>query len=178
MCSSDLAATSAAATLTTVVPEPPLGDQKHTSTGASPPRRRAPDGRARSVGEGRGERRHGTGAGARGQDPGPNLACVEAAFFDLDKTVIANSSVIALGSTLYRDGLISRSTIVRGLYAQVVYLLVGADEGKMERMREAVLGLTRGWDQAHVEALVRDTLDDVIIPIKIGKSTRLNSSHT
>jgi hypothetical protein len=69
---------------------------------------------------------------------------VEAAFFDLDKTVIATSSVMALGGTLYRDGLISKRTIVRGLYAQVVYLLVGADENKMDRMREAMLTLTRG----------------------------------
>ncbi|MFM8237374.1 MAG: HAD family hydrolase [Actinomycetota bacterium] len=102
---------------------------------------------------------------------------MEAAFFDLDKTVIANSSVIALGSTLYRDGLISRSTIVRGLYAQVVYQLVGADEGKMERMREAVLGLTRGWDQAHVEALVRKTLDEVIIPIIYAEALELIEEH-
>jgi phosphoserine phosphatase len=87
---------------------------------------------------------------------------VEAAFFDLDKTVIATSSVMALGGTLYRDGLISKRTIVRGIYAQVVYLLVGADENKMERLREAMLALTKGWDQKHVKELVRETLDDVI----------------
>ena len=40
---------------------------------------------------------------------------VRAAFFDLDKTVIATRSVLALGGTLYRDGLITKRTIVRGL---------------------------------------------------------------
>ena len=75
---------------------------------------------------------------------------VEAAFFDLDKTVIATSSVMALGGRFYREGLISKRTIVRGIYAQVVYLLLGADDEKMERMREAMLALTKGWDQQRV----------------------------
>jgi HAD superfamily hydrolase (TIGR01490 family) len=102
---------------------------------------------------------------------------MEAAFFDLDKTVIANSSVMALGGTLYRDGLISTRTIVRGLYAQGVYQLVGADENKMDRMREAMLTLTRGWDQQHVKELVRETLDDVITPIIFAEALELIDEH-
>jgi HAD superfamily hydrolase (TIGR01490 family) len=102
---------------------------------------------------------------------------VEAAFFDLDKTVIATSSVMALGGTLYRDGLISKRTIVRGLYAQVVYLLVGADENKMDRMREAMLTLTKGWDQQHVKELVRETLDDVLTPIIYAEALELIEEH-
>ena len=86
---------------------------------------------------------------------------MEAAFFDLDKTVIATSSVMALGGRFYREGLISKGTIMRGIYAQIVYLLLGADDEKMERMREAMLGLTKGWDQARVSEIVRETLDDV-----------------
>jgi len=102
---------------------------------------------------------------------------VEAAFFDLDKTVIATSSVLALGGTFYRDGLISKRTIVRGLYAQVVYLLVGADENKMDRMREAMLAITRGWDQQHVQELVRETLDDVLSPIIYAEALELIEEH-
>ena len=73
---------------------------------------------------------------------------MEAAFFDLDKTVIATSSVMALGGRFYREGLISKRTIVRGIYAQVVYLLLGADDEKMERMREAMLGAHKGLGSA------------------------------
>lgn len=102
---------------------------------------------------------------------------MEAAFFDLDKTVIATSSVLALGGTLYRDGLISKRTIVRGLYAQAVYLLVGADENKMDRMREGMLTLTRGWDQQRVKELVRETLDDVITPIIYAEALELIEEH-
>ena len=102
---------------------------------------------------------------------------MEAAFFDLDKTVIATSSVMALGGTFYRDGLISKRTIVRGLYAQVVYLLVGADDNKMERMREAMLTLTKGWDQQHVKELVRETLDVVLTPIIYAEALDLIDEH-
>jgi len=45
---------------------------------------------------------------------------VEAAFFDLDKTVIAKASVVAFGTPLYKEGLISRRTILRGLWGQLV----------------------------------------------------------
>ena len=55
-----------------------------------------------------------------------------AAFFDLDKTIIAKSSVLAFGRPLYREGLLSKRSIVRSAYAQVVFMLVGADEKKME----------------------------------------------
>ena len=102
---------------------------------------------------------------------------MEAAFFDLDKTVIATSSVMALGGTLYREGLISKRTIARGLYAQVIYLLVGADDEKMERMREAMLALTRGWDQARVKQIVRETLDDVLTPIIYAEALELIEQH-
>src|SRR5258708_10709742 len=166
------ASTSAAAAAITDVPEPPFGDQKHTSMTISP-RRGAPRHSSRRATTRRGRKggcdAHVRRAPAEGQERRDveNVGCafVEAAFFDLDKTVIATSSVMALGGTFYRDGLISKRTIVRGLYAQVVYLLVGADDNKMERMREAMLALTKGWDQQHVKELVRETLDVVLTPI-------------
>jgi len=121
----------------------------------------------------------GHGSYVKGHNTAENVgfALVEAAFFDLDKTVIATSSVMALGGTFYRDGLISKRTIVRGLYAQVVYLLVGADDNKMERMREAMLALTKGWDQQHVQELVRETLDVVITPIIYAEALELIEEH-
>jgi HAD superfamily hydrolase (TIGR01490 family) len=105
------------------------------------------------------------------------LAFVEAAFFDLDKTIIAKSSVMAFGGPFYREGLISKRTIVRGVYAQFVYLLLGADDEKMERMREAMLTLTRGWDQERVKEIVRETLEDVLSPIIYAEALELIEDH-
>ena len=55
---------------------------------------------------------------------------MEAAFFDLDKTIISRSSSLALGRPLYRAGMVSRGQLMRGAYAQLVYLLIGADESR------------------------------------------------
>src|SRR3954453_5905586 len=84
---------------------------------------------------------------------------------------------MALGGTFYRDGLISKRTIVRGLYAQVVYLLVGADDNKMERMREGMLTLTKGWAQQNGKDVVRETLDVVLTPIIYGEALDLIDEH-
>jgi HAD superfamily hydrolase (TIGR01490 family) len=102
---------------------------------------------------------------------------VEAAFFDLDKTIIAKSSVMAFGGPFYREGLISKRTIVRGIYAQIVYMLVGADDEKMERMREAMLTLTRGWDQERIKDIVRETLEEVLSPIIYAEAAELIEQH-
>jgi HAD superfamily hydrolase (TIGR01490 family) len=86
---------------------------------------------------------------------------MEAAFFDLDKTVISKSSSLALTGPMYRAGLVSRSALLKGAYAQLVYLLLGADEKKMDRLKEGMLALTRGWDRGQVELIIRDALSQL-----------------
>jgi HAD superfamily hydrolase (TIGR01490 family) len=102
---------------------------------------------------------------------------VEGAFFDLDKTVIARASIAAFGRHFYRGGLISRSTVVRALASQFVYLHLGASEEKLDKIRESVLHLTRGWDQGEVSRIVRETLDDVIEPIIYAEALDLIERH-
>jgi HAD superfamily hydrolase (TIGR01490 family) len=92
------------------------------------------------------------------------MACVEAAFFDLDKTVISNSRSLALTGPMYRAGLVSRSQMLRGAYAQLVYLMVGADEKRMDQVKESMAALTKGWDQEQVEEVIREALTDLIDP--------------
>jgi HAD superfamily hydrolase (TIGR01490 family) len=102
---------------------------------------------------------------------------MEAAFFDLDKTVISRSSTLALSRPLYRAGMVSRSQLLRGAYAQLVYLLVGADEDKMERLKDGMLQLTRGWDRTQVERLVENVILDVIDPFVYAEALDLMELH-
>ena len=102
---------------------------------------------------------------------------VEAAFFDLDKTVIAKSSVLAFGRPFYREGLLSRRAIVKSAYAQVIFMLVGADEAKMDQVRVAMLAMIRGWNQRHVAEIVRETLNEVVIPIIFKEALDLIAEH-
>jgi HAD superfamily hydrolase (TIGR01490 family) len=102
---------------------------------------------------------------------------VEAAFFDLDKTVIASAAMVAFGRRFYDAGLISRRTVVRGLWGQLIYLHLGASEEKLTRMRESVLLLTRGWDQGLVGSIVEDALTTVVEPIIYAEALELMAEH-
>ena len=102
---------------------------------------------------------------------------MEAAFFDLDKTVIARASMVAFGRPLYAHGLIARRTVLRALYGQLVYLHLGASEQKLERIRDSVLALTKGWDRAQVREIVRETLEEVVEPIIFAEALEAIEEH-
>jgi HAD superfamily hydrolase (TIGR01490 family) len=100
-----------------------------------------------------------------------------AAFFDLDKTIIARSSTLIMGRRFLRDGLLGPSTVIKTLYAQAVYQLVGADHERMEQARTAALELTRGWEAERVERLVREALEEVIAPLAYREALDLIEDH-
>ena len=102
---------------------------------------------------------------------------MEAAFFDLDKTIISRSSSLALSRPMYRAGMVSRGQLMRGAYAQLVYLLVGADERKMARLKEGMLALTKGWERSAVERLVEDVILEVIDPYVYQEALDLMELH-
>ncbi|MCA1840376.1 MAG: HAD-IB family hydrolase [Actinobacteria bacterium] len=102
---------------------------------------------------------------------------MEAAFFDLDKTIIARSSGLAFGRDLYKEGFITKRLLLKGVAAQFVYLLVGADENKMEQMREKVLDVTKGWEKAKVQSLIEEVMGDVITPIIFKEAVDLIDEH-
>lgn len=102
---------------------------------------------------------------------------MEAAFFDLDKTVIARASMVAFGRPLLDAGLISRWLMVRALWNNMLFHYMGADEAKMRKFRESALRITRGWEQAHISALVSDNLIEVIEPIVYDEALELIREH-
>jgi HAD superfamily hydrolase (TIGR01490 family) len=115
-------------------------------------------------------------------DKGPpgatrTIAAVEAAFFDLDKTVIARAALVAFSRPLRRAGYLSRWLVLRALWGQLVFRYLGADEQRMARMRESALRVTVGWDQAHVSAVVEETLEEVVVPIVYAEALELIAEH-
>lgn len=102
---------------------------------------------------------------------------MEAAFFDLDKTVIARASMVAFGRPMLKAGLISRWLMVRALWNNLLFHYMGADEAKMRKFRESALRITKGWEKAHISALVRDNLIEVIGPIVYDEALELIREH-
>ena len=105
------------------------------------------------------------------------MDAMEAAFFDLDKTIISTSSSLALSRPMYRAGMVTRAALVRGAYAQLAYLLVGADEKKVDKLKDSLLAMTKGWNRAEVELLVRDVIIDVIDPFVYQEALDLMELH-
>lgn len=102
---------------------------------------------------------------------------MQAAFFDLDKTVIAKSSTLAFGKPFYKAGFLGRRTLMKLGMAQLFYVLFGADEDQLERARDQLLRLTAGWHRAEIEQLVEETLDEVADPLVYAEALFLIDEH-
>ncbi len=102
---------------------------------------------------------------------------LEAAFFDLDKTVIAKASMVAFGRPFYHGGLINRRTVLRALYGELVYLHLGASEQKLNRIRESVLKLIKGWHRDRVCEIVAEAIEEIVEPIIFAEAADLIDWH-
>src|SRR5881227_697159 len=88
-----------------------------------------------------------------------------AAFFDLDKTVIAKSSTLAFSKPFFDQGLINRRAVLKSTYAQFLFLMSGADHDQMDRMRSYITNMCTGWDVEQVKSIVGETLHDIVDPL-------------
>lgn len=100
-----------------------------------------------------------------------------AAFFDLDKTIIAKSSTLAFSREFQAGGLISRRAMLRSAYAQLVFFTGGADHDQMDKMRLFMSQLCAGWDVATVREIVHDTLNNIVEPLVYEEAVRLMEEH-
>src|SRR3954453_20633013 len=117
-------------------------------------------------------------AGSRSAPPGRSRPVERsAAFFDLDKTIIAKSSSLAFSKPFQAGGLITRGAMLRSAYAQFVYLVGGADHDQMEKIRAFMSQLVEGWDVATVQEIVAETLHHVVDPIVYDEAVSLMDEH-
>jgi HAD-superfamily subfamily IB hydrolase, TIGR01490 len=100
-----------------------------------------------------------------------------AAFFDLDKTIIAGSSALAFSRPFLQQGLITRRSALRSAYAQLLLLLSGADADTMDELRRRLTALCTGWDVAQVNAIVSETLHEVVRPMVYAEAAELIALH-
>lgn len=107
----------------------------------------------------------------------PRARSGSAAFFDLDKTVIAGSSALAFGRPFLREGLISRRAALRSGYAQLLLVVAGADADTMEQLRRRITALSTGWDVAQVRAVVAEALHEIVEPLVYAEATELIAEH-
>jgi HAD superfamily hydrolase (TIGR01490 family) len=117
------------------------------------------------------------GAEAHPQNARMLAVVKEAAFFDLDRTVIAHGALVAFGGPFRRAGMVNRRVLARTIWNGLLFRTFGADEERMRRFRESTLQITRGWHRDLVISIVQRTLAEVIDPIVYDEAIVLIEGH-
>lgn len=100
-----------------------------------------------------------------------------AAFFDLDKTILAKSSTLAFSKPFFDQGLLNRRAVLKSSYAQFLFLMSGADHEQMDRMRSYVTAMCTGWDVEQVKSIVGETLHEIVDPLVFAEAADLIADH-
>ncbi|MFD6141600.1 HAD family hydrolase [Promicromonospora sp. NPDC060271] len=100
-----------------------------------------------------------------------------AAFFDLDKTIIATSSSAAFSKPFLAGGLLSHADVLRSAYAHFVFMIGNADADQTERMRAHLSSLATGWDVEKVRQIVTETAHELIDPYVYAEAVELIAEH-
>ncbi len=86
-----------------------------------------------------------------------------AAFFDLDNTVIQGASLFHLAKGMYRRGFFPTRVIVRGVWLQVYFRLVGREKpGHIEDVRSVTLGFIEGHTVAELAEIANEAYEESI----------------
>ncbi|MEH0148029.1 HAD family hydrolase [Corynebacterium sp. Q4381] len=100
-----------------------------------------------------------------------------AAFFDLDKTIIATSSAFAFGKEFLHNGMISRSEAWDMYWSKVSYMLVGQSSDKMDSTRDSLAEMVAGWDVDDVARITEATMRTVVTPAIYAEARELIDEH-
>jgi HAD superfamily hydrolase (TIGR01490 family) len=100
-----------------------------------------------------------------------------AAFFDLDRTLIKRSSVLALAGTFRRRGLISRLDLVKSALWQVLFVLRGASAERVRSAAEDGMKILNGFSVEEMQHLVGDAMETVLRPLVYEEPLRLVERH-
>jgi HAD superfamily hydrolase (TIGR01490 family) len=100
-----------------------------------------------------------------------------AAFFDLDRTLIRRSSVLALAGTFRRRGLISRLDLVKSAFWQVLFVLRGASTERVRSAAEDGMKILNGFSVQEMQQLVGGAMETVLRPLVYEEPLRLIQQH-
>ncbi len=102
----------------------------------------------------------------------------EAAFFDLDKTLLPGSSLFPLARELYRQRFFDLGDIARMALDQLAFRVLGAENpDRIERARDASLEAIRGRRPEEVIEVGRAVAQEEIIPRLYPQAVELVSRH-
>ena len=105
--------------------------------------------------------------------PSPRVA----AFFDLDKTIIATSSAFAFGKEFMHNGLISYLDALQLSLAKSSYMVIGQSSEKMDSTRDQLTNLVAGWSVDEVSRIASEAMHSVVTPAIYAEARELITFH-
>ncbi|MDO5031865.1 HAD family phosphatase [Corynebacterium sp.] len=100
-----------------------------------------------------------------------------AAFFDLDKTIIATSSAFAFGKEFLNNGLITPSEALQLSLAKAGYMLAGQSSEQMDSTRDQLAAMIQGWSVREVHDIAVETMHSVVTPAIYAEARELIEAH-
>jgi HAD superfamily hydrolase (TIGR01490 family) len=85
-----------------------------------------------------------------------------AAFFDLDRTLMAGSSAFQFGRAAYRAGLVTRRRLVNDAWENVLFRLRGSTDAGTDALRERIGQVLEGVRVRELQRLAPDVLAGVL----------------
>jgi HAD superfamily hydrolase (TIGR01490 family) len=82
-----------------------------------------------------------------------------AAFFDLDRTLIRRSSMLALAPSLRRHGLIGWRSLARASVWHAVYLIRGVSSSQLADAADQTFRLMKGWPVEELKGLIAEEIE-------------------
>jgi HAD superfamily hydrolase (TIGR01490 family) len=100
-----------------------------------------------------------------------------AAFFDLDRTLLRRSSVLALAGSFREHGVISRLQLVKSALWQLLFVMRGANADAVRAAAEDGMVLLKGFTVEQMRSLVGDAMEPVLRPLVYAEPLELVQQH-
>jgi HAD superfamily hydrolase (TIGR01490 family) len=100
-----------------------------------------------------------------------------AAFFDLDRTLIRRSSVLALAPSFRARGLISRLDLAKSAFWQLLFAARGASAERVRSAAEDGMKILAGFPVEELQSLVGDAMEPVLRPLVYAEPLQLVQHH-
>ena len=100
-----------------------------------------------------------------------------AAFFDVDRTLVRGSSLLALAAPLWRAGLLPRSAAFQAAIRGLQFSSRGLSEDKVRRAVTAISRVVRGMDAAAMRQVADTATPRVLAPRVYDEALRLIEWH-
>lgn len=97
-------------------------------------------------------------------EPEEKVRKIEAAFFDVDNTLVRGSTSILFGKVAFAGGTIKRRDIWRFMFEQMMFIRRGERNDKMADFKDRALALTKGHSVEELRGLVEQVYESEIRP--------------